>query len=174
MFCVHLSSLNFPYYLWGLIWRYPRNRGERVMNKGSSDDDWHGEPGVSLHLTVSLFTCLSPRLTFFTHFTLSIHAVGGSERSERFTFPSGRLRRVKREGVTRPPGRFPSRDGRQARREKETRHGSGSCLSVTLHLRYATAWVTTRREGTKRRRVDMTAIYFHNLLFTYYSLGSCK
>lgn len=79
-----------------------------------------------------LTTCLSPRLTFFTHFTLSIHAVGGSERSERFTFPSGRLRRVKREGVTRPPGRFPSRDGRQARREKETRHGSGSCLSVTL------------------------------------------
>ena len=67
-----------------------------------------------------------PRLTFFTHFTLSIHAVGGSERSERFTFPSGRLRRVKREGVNdRRAGSVPRRRPAEASEETERRSHEG-------------------------------------------------
>lgn len=76
-------------------------------------------PSFVLSLHTSTHPTFLPRLTFFTHFTLSIHAVGGSERSERFTFPSGRLRRVKREGVNdRRAGSVPRR--RPAATSEET------------------------------------------------------
>lgn len=112
-----------------------RDRPYEPEERGTRDDGESRSVGNGLSLS-------PPRLTFFSHFTLSIHAVGGSERSERFTFPSGRLRRVKREGVTRPPeGSVPL-----------SLRSFGSLTAPRVHDERGTSEEGTKERGNRGKR----------------------